>query len=45
MSVQRRRGQLARIWKTREVTDARGNTVVVADGDGPHDVRAVFIPQ
>jgi hypothetical protein len=45
VSVQRRRGQLAQIWKTREVIDARGNTVVVADGDGPHEVRAVFIPQ
>ncbi|WP_207793749.1 phage head completion protein [Streptomyces cinnamoneus] len=45
MSVQRRRGQKARIWKTTTVTDKRGNEVLVADGDGPHEVRAAFIPQ
>ncbi len=45
MSVQRRRGQSARIWKTKTVTDARGNTVQVAHADGPHEVRAAFVPQ
>lgn len=45
MSVQRRRGETARIWKTRTVTDNRGNKVVMAGADGPHEVRAVFIPQ
>ncbi|ANT41113.1 head closure Hc1 [Streptomyces phage Nanodon] len=45
MSVQRRRGQVARIWKTTKVIDNRGNEVHVANGDGPHEVRAAFIPQ
>lgn len=45
MSVQRRRGQPARIWRTKTVTDRRGNTVVAADPDGPHEIRAVFLPQ
>lgn len=45
MSVQRRRGQRARIWKTRTVYDNRGNPIDVADEDGPYEVRAVFIPQ
>lgn len=45
MSVQRRRGQTARVWKTKRVTDNRGNSVVVADADGPHEVRAAFIPE
>ncbi|GGK13213.1 hypothetical protein GCM10010124_02220 [Pilimelia terevasa] len=45
MSVQRRRGQTALIWRTKTAIDKRGNTVVVADADGPHEVRAAFIPQ
>lgn len=45
MSVQRRRGDIARVWKTRTLTDNRGNKVVVAHDDGPYEVRAVFIPQ
>ncbi|MFE4635059.1 phage head-tail adapter protein [Streptomyces sp. NPDC056773] len=45
MSVQRRRGQPARIWKTTMITDSRGNEVVVADADGPHQVRVAAIPQ
>lgn len=45
MSVQRRRGQPATIWKTRTEVDNRGNKVVVAHNDGPHQVTAVFIPQ
>ncbi|WJN63027.1 head-tail joining protein 2 [Streptomyces phage phiScoe3] len=45
MSMQRRRGQMARIWKTRVTTDRRGNDVVSSTPDGPHEVRAAFIPQ
>ncbi|MFD7738054.1 phage head-tail adapter protein [Kitasatospora sp. NPDC059800] len=45
MSVQRRRGQKVRIWKTKTITDRRGNQLLLADGDGPHEVRAAFIPQ
>ncbi|MEU8327313.1 phage head-tail adapter protein [Micromonospora sp. NPDC048839] len=43
--MQRRRGQLAKVWKTQTVTDNRGNVVKVAQADGPHIVRAAFIPQ
>ncbi|MEU9126585.1 phage head-tail adapter protein [Kitasatospora sp. NPDC048540] len=45
MSRQRRRGQTARIWKTKTITDHRGNEVIMADADGPHEVQAAFIPQ
>ncbi|MET9861964.1 phage head-tail adapter protein [Streptomyces smyrnaeus] len=45
MSVQRRRGQVALVWKTHTTTDNRGNEIRVADSDGPHQVRAAFIPQ
>jgi hypothetical protein len=45
VTVQRRRGQPARIWKTKVTIDKRGNPVVLADADGPHEVRACFIPQ
>ncbi|MEW1694487.1 phage head-tail adapter protein [Streptomyces sp. NPDC091278] len=45
MSVQRRRGQRAKVWKTAEVIDQRGNTVAVADPNGPISVRAAFVPQ
>lgn len=45
MSVQRRRGVKARIWKSKLVTDRRGNELVVADADGPHDVTVAQIPQ
>jgi hypothetical protein len=45
VSVQRRRGQVARVWKTVKVTDKRGNTVLQADPASPHEVRAAFIPQ
>ncbi|WP_229852569.1 MULTISPECIES: phage head completion protein [Streptomyces] len=43
--MQRRRGQKARVWRTVEVVDNRGNKVVVADPEGPISVRAAFIPQ
>ncbi|MCX2949934.1 hypothetical protein [Lentzea sp. NEAU-D7] len=45
MSHQRKRGQRARIWKTAQTTDRRGNHVTRAEPDGPHEVRAAFIPQ
>lgn len=46
MSLRRRRGQTARIWKSRTITDRRrGNDVVMADADGPHEVRAVSLPK
>uniref|UniRef100_A0AAU7GYP3 Head closure Hc1 n=1 Tax=Streptomyces phage Kamino TaxID=3158857 RepID=A0AAU7GYP3_9CAUD len=45
MSLQRRRGQKARIWKTELVEDRRGNHVITATPSGPHEVRAAFIPQ
>ncbi|MEU6959595.1 phage head completion protein [Streptomyces chrestomyceticus] len=43
--MQRRRGQKARVWRTVEVVDNRGNTVIVPDGGPPIEVRAAFIPQ
>jgi hypothetical protein len=43
--MQRRRGQKVKIWRAKKTVDNRGNEVRVADGDGPHEVRAVFIPQ
>lgn len=45
MSVQRRRGQSAVVYKTEIVTDARGNTSRVLDTATSVTVRAVFIPQ
>lgn len=45
MSLQRRHGQPAVIYKTHIVTDNRGNEVKVANLLDPIPVRAVFIPQ
>lgn len=45
MSVQRRRGQAARVWRTAEVVDNRGNTIITVDEDNPVTVTAAFIPQ
>lgn len=45
MSHQRRRGVPVKIWKTVVTVDNRGNEVRVADADGPHEVRAIMIPQ
>ena len=43
---QRRRGQPAKVWPTRTLTDSRGNAVVAVDLDAvPIEVRAAFIPQ
>lgn len=44
-TIQRKRGQPARIWKTKTVTDNRNNKIIIADADGPYEVKAVFIPQ
>ncbi|WP_031513696.1 hypothetical protein [Streptomyces sp. NRRL F-5123] len=43
--MQRRRGVTARIWKSSYRTDHRGNRVLVADADGPYEVRCALIPQ
>lgn len=45
MSVQRRRGETARIWKMVQIIDGRGNETLRADPTSPHEVRAAFIPQ
>lgn len=44
-SLQRRRGVVARVWKTVEHIDSRGNKVLVADPAGPTEVRCALIPQ
>lgn len=44
-SIQRRRGVVARIYKSSYQTDHRGNVVLVADADGPYEVRCALIPQ
>lgn len=44
-SMQRRRGVVAQVWKSSAQTDNRGNEVIVADADGPHEVRCALIPQ
>ncbi|MFF3249733.1 phage head-tail adapter protein [Actinacidiphila glaucinigra] len=43
--MQRRRGVPAKVWKTRKHIDNRGNEVLVADDDGPYEVRCALIPQ
>lgn len=47
MTVQRRRGQVVKVWKTETLTDRRGNTVQASEGvdSPPVLVRAAFIPQ
>lgn len=45
MSYQRRRGIPVKVWKTKEVTDDRGNKVRVADPDNTEWVTAAQIPQ
>ncbi|MCS0601104.1 phage head-tail adapter protein [Streptomyces sp. LP11] len=44
-SLQRRRGVKAKVWKTKEHVDSRGNKVLVADPAGPVEVRCALIPQ
>jgi hypothetical protein len=45
VSVQRRRGETARIWKMVKTTDQRNNETLRPDPLSPHTVRAAFIPQ
>lgn len=44
-SLQRRRGQWALVYRTKVITDSRGNKVEIVDMANPHRVRAAFIPQ
>jgi hypothetical protein len=45
-SMQRRRGQPAKVWPTTTVIDSRGNRIVSVDMQAPPiEVRAAFIPQ
>ena len=45
-SMQRRRGQAAKVWPATKTTDSRGNTVVAVDSAAaPIQVTAAFIPQ
>lgn len=44
MSMQRRRGQTAQVWRTEVVTDRRGNITHQAESTDPIEVRAAFIP-
>jgi hypothetical protein len=43
--MQRRRGIPATVWKSSYHTDNRGNEILVADADGPYQVRCAMIPQ
>jgi hypothetical protein len=43
--MQRRRGQLAIVYRSAVTEDARGNEVIALDRDNPITVRAAFIPQ
>lgn len=45
MSYQRRRGVVAKVWKTEVVTDDRGNAVKVANPDNYEYVTVAQIPQ
>lgn len=45
MSIQRRRGQTALVYKTKVVTDRRGNERKMPDADGPYEVTAAFVPE
>lgn len=44
-SAQRRRGETAVIYPTKEILDNRGNAVRVTDDANPITTRAAFIPQ
>lgn len=45
MTLQRKRGQPAVVYKTHLITDNRGNEVRVANMDDPIPVKAAFVPQ
>lgn len=44
-SYQRRNGQPAIVYPTKQITDARGSKVLIADMTKPISVRAAFVPQ
>lgn len=44
MSLQRKRGQTARVYKTKVVQDNRGNDHKTVDMVDPYIVRAAFVP-
>lgn len=44
-SIQRRRGLIAKVWKTEIRKDARGNDVITPVPLDPHEVRVAAIPQ
>lgn len=44
MTVQRRRGQIARVCRLETVTDRRGNRTVAPDREHWTEVRAAFVP-
>lgn len=45
MTYQRRRGQIAKVWKTKPILDNRGNLVKVADPDDFETVTVAQAPQ
>lgn len=45
MSIQRRRGQTATVYRTKVTVDNRGTKLIGIDLDNPIQVRAAFIPQ
>lgn len=45
MTMQRKRGMIMKVWRTKKVTDKRGNEVKVAVEEGPFIVKGAFIPQ
>ncbi|MFD6636766.1 phage head-tail adapter protein [Micromonospora chalcea] len=46
MSLQRRRGQLVKVWPTTLIVDSRGNEQHIVDMTAePYRVRAIMIPQ
>lgn len=44
-SHQRRRGQTALVYKSKQITDARGNKVQIVDTTTPYEVTVAVIPQ
>ena len=45
MTLQRKRGIPATIYRSKLETDNRGNQVRVVDADGPHEVKVWIFPQ
>lgn len=44
-SQQRRRGQTVLVYKSKQITDARGDKVQIVDMTAPYEVTVVMIPQ